>query len=89
MALEDFEQFRQVFTRESEREALEERYGDDGDVATGFAFKFEIQDDPPRVLFQAMSTEGRVILRLWFEIEQFAQFFEIVQQVAADSGCLD
>jgi hypothetical protein len=74
-------------SQERERLLLEEQYPD-GKVATGFTFRFEIVAQPvERVLFEIGNHDGIVLTRLWFELDQFAQFTEIVNQVAGDAGC--
>jgi len=74
---------------ERDRLLLEEQYPD-GAVATGFIFRYEIVSEPvQRVLFEVANRNGNVLLRLWFELDEFAQFSEMTEQVAMDAGCYE
>jgi len=74
-------------SQDLERLLLEAQFPND-EVATGFTFRFEILSQPvERVMFEIGNRDGALLSRLWFEIDQFAQFAEIVRQVAGDAGC--
>lgn len=67
---------------------LESAYGDAGPVSTGFSYRTELMTEPiERVLFEIRSGDGDVMLRLFFEKDQFAVLADFLVAIAEDYGC--